>query len=48
VASPDRVAGAILAAIDRRRDTVYVPWFWSIIMFVIRVIPSPIFKRLKL
>jgi len=47
-ASPDRVAGGIVRAIDRRRSVVYVPWFWAWIMFVIRHIPESVFRRIRL
>lgn len=48
VASPERVARDIDRAIRRRRDVLYTPWFWRPIMFVIRTLPEPLFKRLKL
>ena len=48
VSSPDRVAAAIDRAILRRRDVIYTPWFWSPIMRLIRSVPEPLFKRLKL
>lgn len=35
------------AAIDGRRDTLYTPWFWWWIMLVVRLIPEPLFKRLR-
>ena len=47
-AQPDRVAAGIVRAIERRRSVVYLPWFWALIMLVIRHIPEPIFKKLKL
>ena len=47
-AQPDRVAAGIVKAIDRRRNIVYLPWFWRWIMLVIRHIPEPLFRRLKL
>jgi len=47
-AQPTRVAAGIVDAIDKRRSVVYLPWFWRYIMFVIRHIPEPIFKKLKL
>ena len=47
-AKPDQIAAGIVRAIDRRRSVVYLPWFWAPIMLVIRHIPEPIFKRLKL
>jgi short-subunit dehydrogenase len=48
VASPEKVAADIDRAIRRRRDVLYTPWFWRWIMLIIRVIPEPIFKRLKI
>lgn len=47
-ASADKVAEGIVRAINRRRDVVYLPWFWRWIMYIIRAIPEPLFKRLKL
>jgi hypothetical protein len=47
-AQPDAVAQAILKAIERRQDVLYVPGFWRLIMTVIRWIPESLFKRLKL
>ena len=47
-ASPESVGRGIYNAICRRRDVVYLPWYWCIIMLIIRHIPEPIFKRLKL
>lgn len=48
VASPQAVARRILRARDRRRNTLYAPWFWQWIMLIIRHVPEPIFKRLKM
>lgn len=48
VATPERIANAIDAAIRHERDIVYAPWFWKGIMKTIRSIPEPVFKRLKL
>jgi short-subunit dehydrogenase len=47
-AQPERVAAGIVKAIERRRSVVYLPWFWRPIMFVIRSIPEPLFKRIRL
>jgi decaprenylphospho-beta-D-erythro-pentofuranosid-2-ulose 2-reductase len=47
-AKPEDVAAGIVAAIDKGRDVVYLPWFWRIIMLIIRHIPERIFKRLSL
>ncbi len=46
-ATPEKVARDIVRAIPQR-DVVYTPWFWRCIMLVIRLVPEPVFKRLKL
>ncbi len=48
VATPEKVASDILRAIEKKRDVLYTPWFWSVIMLIIRSIPRRIFKRLSL
>lgn len=45
---PDRAAAGIYRAIHRSLDVAYVPWFWRIIMLVLRAIPEKLFKRLRL
>ncbi len=47
MAEPEPVARAIVAALDRRRETAYVPGKWKWIMLIIRWIPAPIFRRMK-
>ena len=47
-AKPETIANGIYCAIKKRKNTVYLPWFWWIIMMIIRHIPEPIFKRMKL
>ena len=42
------VARAIVRALDAGRGTVYVPGWWRMVMAVIRAIPAPLFRRLKL
>jgi short-subunit dehydrogenase len=46
--APETVARGIHRAMRGRRDVVYLPWFWRVILGVIRLIPEPIFKRMKL
>lgn len=46
--SPDVVARGIVKAIRKKKNVVYVPWFWRWIMLIIKAIPEPIFKRMKL
>ncbi len=47
-ATPAKVGRAIHRAIRERRDVVYVPGYWRLILFVIRAVPERIFKRLNL
>lgn len=46
--TPDKVARQIERGIARRRDVLYTPRFWRAIMWVIRLIPEPVFKRIGL
>jgi len=48
VASPERLARDICRAIRGRKAEVYSPWFWWLIMEIIRSIPERIFMRLKM
>jgi decaprenylphospho-beta-D-erythro-pentofuranosid-2-ulose 2-reductase len=47
-ASPEKIARGIVSAIERRKDVVYLPFFWRPIMLIIRAVPERIFKRLNL
>jgi short-subunit dehydrogenase len=47
MATPERVALEITAALRNRREVVYTPFFWRYIMAIIKAMPNPIFKRLK-
>jgi decaprenylphospho-beta-D-erythro-pentofuranosid-2-ulose 2-reductase len=48
-AEPEEVARAIYVAAEQtKRDVIYVRPIWRLIMAIIRIIPEPIFKRLKL
>jgi short-subunit dehydrogenase len=47
-AKPEAIARGIYRAIENRKNTVYLPGFWWLIMMIIRHIPEPIFKRMKL
>ena len=47
-ASPATIGRGIRRAMRGRGDTVYLPWFWRPIMLAIRLVPEPIFKRLRL
>ncbi|MBI3139573.1 MAG: SDR family oxidoreductase [Sphingobacteriales bacterium] len=47
-AQPARVADAIYRGILKKKNTIYIKWFWKWIMFIIRHIPESIFKKKKL
>ncbi len=47
-AAPEEVAEAIFNAQAKRRNIVYVRPVWWLVMLVIRNIPEPVFKRLKI
>lgn len=47
-ASAEQAAEAILTAIRRKKNVVYVLPVWQVIMWVIRNIPERVFKKLKL
>lgn len=47
-AQPEEVAAAVVGAIRRHRDVVYVRAVWRPIMLIVRAIPEWLFKRLQL
>ncbi|MEO0388932.1 MAG: SDR family NAD(P)-dependent oxidoreductase [Pseudomonadota bacterium] len=48
VASPEDVARDIETGLKRRRNVLYTPWFWLLIMTIIRLVPERVFKRLSI
>ncbi|MFZ1985359.1 MAG: SDR family oxidoreductase [Desulfatitalea sp.] len=48
VAPPGRVSKEIQSAIKKGKDTIYTPWFWCLIMGLIRFLPTALFKRMRL
>ncbi len=47
-AQPGKVGKGIYEAMMKRKEIVYLPWFWRPIMVIVKSIPEPIFKRLPL
>lgn len=47
-ATPERIGRGIARAIEGRKDVVYLPGYWRMIMATVRAIPEKIFKRLNL
>ncbi len=44
---PDVIARGIYRGIIRRKEVVYLPFFWRYIMLIIRHIPESVFKKLR-
>ena len=47
-ATPEQIAKGIIRAINKKKDVIYLPFFWRWIMLIITSIPERIFKRLSL
>lgn len=47
-AKPDKVGKDIYKAIKNKKDIIFTPSYWKIIMTIIKLIPESIFKKLKL
>jgi len=45
---PEDIAKGIYMAITKKKDTVYLPGYWRLIMALIKKIPEANFKRLRL
>lgn len=43
----ERAADDILRAIRGRKQQIYTPWFWTLVMLAIRNVPSFIFRRMS-
>ena len=48
LAQPEKVAGDILRAADKQRNTIYTPIIWWPVMTIIKTIPEFIFKKMKI
>jgi short-subunit dehydrogenase len=47
-ASPESAGRAVVNAIEKKKNVVYVPFFWRYIMLLIRHIPEWQFKKMKM
>jgi len=47
-AQPKAIGQGILKAVASRRDEVYLPGFWAIIMLIVRSVPRRIFKNMNM
>lgn len=48
LADPNKVGVAIVQALKKERDQVYVPAPWRLIMFILKSVPEKIFKKTSL
>jgi len=46
--TPDEVAAIVYAGFTKKKNTIYVKWFWRYIMLIIKNIPEFQFKKMKL
>jgi short-subunit dehydrogenase len=46
-ASAGKVGEGIYQAMKKKKEVVYVPWFWRPIMLIVRSIPEGVFKKLS-
>lgn len=46
-ATPSEVAAKVYKAVEKNRSVVYIKPVWKWIMIIIKLLPEPIFKRLK-
>jgi len=47
-ASPEEVAEKVFSAIRKKKNVLYVKWFWKWIMCIIKAVPENMFKKKKL
>lgn len=47
-ANPSEVGEAVFNGVKKKKNIIYIRWFWRWIMFIIKSIPEGIFKKLKL
>lgn len=46
-ASSRKIGVSIYQAMQKKKEVVYLPWFWRPIMLIVRSIPEPVFKKLS-
>lgn len=45
-ASPDTIARDIVRGIEKKKNVIYTPSFWRLIMAIVKCVPERIFKRM--
>ena len=44
---PDQVARDVLAAMDAKKPVLYTPGMWALVMFVIRLLPRFVMRKIN-
>ena len=47
ISTPEKIAPAIVRAIDRGKHQLFVPGFWRLIMWLVRIMPEAVIKRIS-
>lgn len=47
-ANPKKVGHGIYEAMLKRKEVAYVPGYWRLVMWIIKSIPEPVFKKLNI
>ncbi|HEX4851534.1 MAG TPA: SDR family oxidoreductase [Puia sp.] len=47
-AQPAEVGAAVYSAVQKKKNTIYVKWFWKYIMMIIKSVPEFQFKKMNL
>ena len=46
--TPDELAGIVYSGFEKKKNVIYIKWFWRYIMLIIKNIPEFQFKKMKL
>ena len=47
ITQPNKVTKILLQGIKKRKEIVYINFYWKIIMTIVKIIPEKIFKKLS-
>ena len=47
ITNPNKVAVLIKSSLDKKKEIIYINFYWFLIMNFLRLIPEKIFKRLS-
>ena len=47
-AKPESIARSICSGVAKRRNVVYAPWVWVLVITLIKLVPERIFRKMKM